>query len=76
MCSVMILHVHGPDHSHDRCMTLDLIAQVACRKTSISCVTNRIPRRLATQFMGWFSKIEQPLVRDLSIARLAAVRRS
>jgi phosphatidylserine decarboxylase len=31
-------------------------------------LTNRIPRRLATQFMGWFSRIEQPLVRDLSIA--------
>jgi phosphatidylserine decarboxylase len=30
-------------------------------------VTNRIPRRLVTQFVGWFSKIEQPLVRDLSI---------
>ena len=31
-------------------------------------LTNRIPRRLATQFMGWFSKIENPLIRDLSIA--------
>ena len=31
-------------------------------------LTNRIPRRLATQFIGWFSKIEQPLVRDASIA--------
>jgi phosphatidylserine decarboxylase len=31
-------------------------------------LTNRIPRRLATQFMGWFSQIEQPLVRDVSIA--------
>src|SRR5262252_2149578 len=31
-------------------------------------LTNRIPRRLLTRFMGWFSKIEQPLVRDLSIA--------
>jgi phosphatidylserine decarboxylase len=30
-------------------------------------LTNRIPRRLATRFMGWFSQIEQPLVRDLSI---------
>ncbi len=30
-------------------------------------ITNRIPRRLLTLFMGWFSKIEQPLVRDLSI---------
>jgi phosphatidylserine decarboxylase len=31
-------------------------------------LTNRLPRRLLTQFMGWFSKLEQPLVRDLSIA--------
>jgi phosphatidylserine decarboxylase len=31
-------------------------------------LTNRIPRRLVTQLMGWFSKIEQPLVRDASIA--------
>jgi phosphatidylserine decarboxylase len=30
-------------------------------------LTNRIPRRFATQFVGWFSKIEQPLVRDASI---------
>src|SRR5215475_2119617 len=30
-------------------------------------LTNRIPRRLATQFIGWFSKIENPAVRDLSI---------
>jgi len=31
-------------------------------------LTNRIPRRLATQFIGWFSKLEQPLIRDVSIA--------
>jgi phosphatidylserine decarboxylase len=31
-------------------------------------LTNRVPRRALTRFMGWFSKIEQPLVRDLSIA--------
>jgi phosphatidylserine decarboxylase len=30
-------------------------------------LTNRIPRRLLTRFMGWFSQIEQPLVRDASI---------
>jgi phosphatidylserine decarboxylase len=30
-------------------------------------LTNRIPRGLATRFMGWFSKIEQPWIRDLSI---------
>jgi len=30
-------------------------------------LTNRIPRRLLTQFVGWLSQIEQPLVRDISI---------
>jgi len=30
-------------------------------------LTNRIPRRWATQFMGWFSRVENPVVRDLSI---------
>jgi phosphatidylserine decarboxylase len=31
-------------------------------------LTNRIPRQTLTQFMGWFSQIEQPLIRHLSIA--------
>ena len=31
-------------------------------------LTNRIPRRLATRFMGWLSKIENPLVARASIA--------
>lgn len=31
-------------------------------------LTNRIPRRLVTRLIGWFSQIEQPLVRDVSIA--------
>ncbi len=31
-------------------------------------LTNRVPRRWLTLFMGWFSKIEQPLIRDASIA--------
>ena len=30
-------------------------------------LTNRIPRQALTRFLGWFSKIEQPLVRDASI---------
>lgn len=30
-------------------------------------VTNRLPRRAATRFMAWFSRIEQPVIRDLSI---------
>lgn len=31
-------------------------------------LTNRIPRQALTRFMGWFSQIEQPWVRDASIA--------
>lgn len=31
-------------------------------------LTNRIPRRWLTLFMGWLSKVEQPLVRDTCIA--------
>jgi phosphatidylserine decarboxylase len=31
-------------------------------------LTNRVPRRLLTRFIGWFSRIEQPMVRDFSLA--------
>ncbi|MDI1284297.1 MAG: archaetidylserine decarboxylase [Reyranella sp.] len=31
-------------------------------------LTNRIPRRLATRFLGWFSQIENPFVTRVSIA--------
>jgi phosphatidylserine decarboxylase len=31
-------------------------------------LTNRLPRRTATRFVGWLSRIEQPLVRDTTIA--------
>ncbi len=31
-------------------------------------LTNRIPRQFLTRFMGWFSALENPLVRDASIA--------
>lgn len=30
-------------------------------------LTNRIPRQALTRFLGWFSKIEQPWLRDASI---------
>ncbi len=30
-------------------------------------LTNRVPRRLLTEFIGWFSRIEQPLIRDVSM---------
>lgn len=44
-----------------------LIAKAVHQEDLNFLLTNRIPRRLATRFMGWFSQIEQPLVRDLSI---------
>jgi len=43
------------------------IARVFQQEDINFLLTNRIPRRLLTQFMGWFSKIKQPLVRDASI---------
>jgi len=43
------------------------IASIACHEDVNFLLTNRIPRRLATNFIGWFSQIENPLVRDLSI---------
>jgi len=40
-----------------------------CQKESLNFIlSNRIPRRLVTRLVGWFSTIEQPFVRDLSIA--------
>jgi phosphatidylserine decarboxylase len=30
-------------------------------------LTNRLPRRYATLFMGWFSKLKNPLIRTLSL---------
>lgn len=49
-------------------MTLrSALARIAAQEDLNFLLTNRIPRRLATRFVGWFSQIEQPLVRDLSI---------
>jgi len=45
-----------------------LIAVVSQQEDLNFLLTNRIPRAALTRFMGWFSKIEQPLIRDLSIA--------
>jgi phosphatidylserine decarboxylase len=44
-----------------------LIGKVLQQENVNFLLTNRIPRRLATQLMGWFSQIEQPVVRYLSI---------
>lgn len=44
-----------------------VIARVAQQEDLNFLLTNRIPRRLATTFFGWFSRIENPLVRALSL---------
>jgi phosphatidylserine decarboxylase len=45
-----------------------LISSLTQQKDLNFLLTNRIPRAALTRFMGWFSKIENPLVRDASIA--------
>jgi phosphatidylserine decarboxylase len=44
------------------------LARLVAQEDLNFLLTNRIPRQLLTQFMGWFSQIEQPLVRRFSIA--------
>jgi phosphatidylserine decarboxylase len=43
------------------------IARITQQEDINFLLTNRIPRRVATRFFGWFSQIEHPLVRALSI---------
>src|SRR5581483_10895949 len=43
------------------------IARIVQQERINFLLTNRIPRRWLTLFAGWFSKVEQPLVRDFSI---------
>jgi phosphatidylserine decarboxylase len=45
-----------------------LISSLTQQENLNFLLTNRIPRAALTRFIGWFSKVEQPLVRDLSIA--------
>ena len=50
-------------------MTVKSLISILTQQEDINfLLTNRVPRAALTRFMGWFSKIEQPLVRDLSIA--------
>jgi phosphatidylserine decarboxylase len=49
-------------------MTIRSLIAKASQQDHINFVlTNRIPRRLATRFVGWFSRIEHPVVRGPSI---------
>jgi phosphatidylserine decarboxylase len=45
----------------------NLIANLTQQEDLNFLLTNRIPRAALTRLLGWFSKIENPLVRDLSI---------
>jgi phosphatidylserine decarboxylase len=50
-------------------MTIRSAIAKVCQQEDVNfLLTNRVPRRLLTQFMGWFSKIENPMVRELSIS--------
>jgi phosphatidylserine decarboxylase len=55
------------DRHSDSTPRQSLVGRVLQQETLNFTLTNRIPRRLLTRFIGWFSGIEQPLVRDLSI---------
>jgi phosphatidylserine decarboxylase len=44
-----------------------LISALTAQEDLNFLLTNRVPRAALTRFMGWFSKIENPLIRDLSI---------
>lgn len=45
----------------------DLISKLTQQEDLNFLLTNRIPRAALTHLIGWLSKIESPLVRDLSI---------
>lgn len=45
-----------------------LIGRITSNETFNFVVTNRLPRRTLTRCAGWLARIEQPLVRDASIA--------
>ena len=46
----------------------DLFQKIAVNEDLNFLLTNRIPRLALTRFMGWFSQIKHPWVRDASLA--------
>ena len=56
-------------NASDKFMTMRKLISALTQQEDLNfLLTNRIPRATVTRFMGWFSKIEQPLIRDISIA--------
>ena len=67
--SARIRHEKETQRLHTGSMTrADWLMRLAAHERINFLLTNRIPRRYATLFMGWFSKIENPLVRGASFA--------
>jgi phosphatidylserine decarboxylase len=57
------------ENGHYRRMTLrGLVAKIGANEDLNFLLTNRIPREALTRFIGWFSKVEVPWIRDASIA--------
>lgn len=48
-------------------MSIPVLTRLFLQEDINFLLTNRIPRHLATRFVGWFAKIENPLIRALSI---------
>ncbi|MEY4581252.1 MAG: hypothetical protein RL701_5955 [Pseudomonadota bacterium] len=57
-----------PKASVRRVTARSTLRRIAQNEALNFALTNRIPRQLVTRWMGRLSQIEQPLVRDLSIA--------
>jgi phosphatidylserine decarboxylase len=58
----------GYGTGHNGMMTLRAtLAQIARHEDLNFLLTNRIPRRLATRFVGWLSRVEQPLVKNAAM---------
>jgi len=55
-------------HSGESAAPLPPLARFFLQEDLNFLLTNRIPRRQATLFMGWFSRIQSPLLARLSIA--------
>jgi len=52
----------------DRKMKMkQLIQRISSQEDLNFLLTNRIPRITLTRFMGWWSQIKNPIIRDLSI---------
>jgi phosphatidylserine decarboxylase len=49
-------------------MPIPLLGRLFLQEDLNFLLTNRIPRRLVTQFMGWFSRLRNPLLARASIA--------